>query len=56
MQDEALQQAREQRDHQRKLAADRLKDARDIEDKIALATNAACNELFNSNWLGSTGI
>ena len=50
MQDEALQQAREQRDHQRKLAAERLKDARDIEDKTALALAAAYNELCTSNY------
>lgn len=50
LQDEALQQAREQRDHQRKLAAERLKDARDIEDKTALALAAAYNELCTSNY------
>jgi hypothetical protein len=50
LQDEAMQQARDQRDYQRKLAVDRLKEARDVEDKTALALNAAFNELNNSNY------
>jgi exonuclease VII large subunit len=50
MHNEALQQARRQRDLQRKLAADRLKDARDVEEKTVLALNAACNELSDSNY------
>jgi hypothetical protein len=50
MQEEALRQAREQRDHQRKLATDRLRDARDIERKTILTLSAAYNELSNSNY------
>jgi len=50
MQDEAVQQARDQRDYQRKLAAERLKQARDIEEKTALALNAAYNELNDSKY------
>jgi hypothetical protein len=50
MQDEALRQAREQRDHQRKLAAERLKDARNIEEKCTLTLNAAYNENCSSNY------
>jgi len=50
MQDEAMRQARDQRDYQRKLAADRLKEARDMEDKTALALNDAYNELNDSKY------
>lgn len=50
MQDEAMQQARSQRDYQRKLAADRLNQARDMEDKTALALNEAYNELDDSKY------
>ena len=50
MQDEAMQQARDQRDYQRKLAAERLKQARDIEEKTALALNAAYTELNDSKY------
>lgn len=50
MQDNILQKAKEQRDYQRKLAADRLKQARDTEDKTVLALNAAYNELSDSNY------
>jgi outer membrane protein TolC len=50
MQDEALRQARERRERQRNLAAERLKFARDVEEKNGLALNAAQNELCNSNY------
>lgn len=50
MQDEALRQAREQRDYQRKLAAERLESARDMENKTAAELNTIYSELNTSNY------
>lgn len=50
LQDEALARAREQRDHQRRLAADRLKEARENEVKTKSALDAVHQELTASNY------
>jgi hypothetical protein len=50
LQNEALARAREQRDHQRRLAADRLKEAREIEGKTKSALDAVHQELTASNY------
>ena len=50
LQDEALARAREQRDYQRRLAADGLKEAREIEAKTKSDLNAVHQELTASNY------
>lgn len=50
LQREALAAAREQRNYQRKLAADRLRQARDQEDKVVNTLNEVYKELADSNY------
>jgi glutathione S-transferase len=50
LQNEALARAREQRDHQRKIAANRLKEAREQEEKTKLALNNVYQELAASKY------
>lgn len=50
MRDDALRQDREQRDHQRKLAAERLESARDRETQAAAELNTVYSDLRTSNY------
>ena len=50
MEDEALKQAKAQREYQRKLAANSLKDARELEAKTISTLNDAYNELSSSDY------
>ena len=50
LEDRALARAREQRDYQRKLAADRLNDARENERKTIEELNTAIQELSASQY------
>ena len=50
LQDEALARARKQRDNQRRLAADRLKEAREIEAKTKSDLDAVHQKLTASNY------
>jgi len=50
LEDEALKQAKAQREYQRKLAANSLKDARELEAKTISTLNDAYNELSSSDY------